>query len=136
LGALTSTEAQFAGGPRLTGYAFEPAVIRPGDAAVLLTLQWTTTALIPKDYTIFTHLLDASGQLVAQSDSEPASGTRPTRSWKIGDVIVDHYALSLPPDLPAGDYRLNIGVYDWRTGERLQVGEADYLQLGTLQVMP
>lgn len=73
---------------------------------------------------------------MAQSDSEPVSGTRPTSSWNAGDVIVDHYALSLPPDLPPGAYTLNIGVYDWRTAERLPVDESDHLQLGTIQVIP
>lgn len=52
----------------------------------------------------FVHLLDASGQLVAQSDEAP--GPLPA-----GGQLADRATLSLPEDLPAGEYTLWLGWY-------------------------
>jgi 4-amino-4-deoxy-L-arabinose transferase-like glycosyltransferase len=129
---LTSLSAQFAPGPRLDGYSVQPASITRGTLALFVALQWSTAAPIADNYTVFVHLLNGEGQLVAQSDSEPVSGTRPTSGWRPGEAIRDQHALQLPPDLPAGDYTLVAGMYDWRTGERLLAGEADAVHLTTL----
>jgi hypothetical protein len=144
LSTLTEASAHFADGPYLTGFAYAPGEIQAGDTAVLLTLRWTTSVPIGKDYTVFTHLWDPdTGQVIAQSDGEPLSGTRPTSTWGRGEVLLDNYALSLPADLLPGDYALLVGLYDWRTGERLAVlsaegaeSGADYVRLGTIRVSP
>lgn len=52
----------------------------------------------------FVHLLDASGQLVAQSDEAP--GPLPA-----GGQLADRATLPLPEDLPAGEYSLWLGWY-------------------------
>jgi hypothetical protein len=42
----------------------------------------------------------------------------------MGETIKDVHQLPLPADLPAGEYRLNIGLYLLETGERLFVVDA------------
>ncbi len=136
--ALTPADAQFTAGPRLVGYAFEPAQAAPGDV-IYLMLQWTTDVALTTDDTVFTHLLWPDGALLAGSDSQPVSGTRPTSTWAPGELIVDRYALLLPPDTPPGDYAVQIGLYDLPTSTRLtlaQPGAPDYLILGTIRVRP
>jgi mannosyltransferase len=134
---LQGSDLQFASGPRLTGYLFTPAVARPGET-VLVTLQWQASERMSVDYTVFTQLWDASGQVAAQLDSQPASGTRPTSGWQPGEVVVDRKALLLPPDLPPGQYTLQVGVYDLATLQRLTVTKdgGDHVTLGTVQVAP
>ncbi len=134
---LQSSDVQFANGPRLTGYSFTPAMARPGDT-LLVTLQWQAIARMSVDYTVFTQLWDSSGQVAAQLDSQPASGTRPTSGWQPGETVLDRKALLLPADLPPGDYTLQVGLYDLATLQRLTSlpNGDDHVFLGTVQVAP
>jgi hypothetical protein len=90
-----------------------------------ISLQWETRQPLTKDYHVFVHLLDAGGNLVAQSDSQPALWARPTSSWTPGETIEDRHALLLPADLPAGDYTLIAGLYLPKSGERLQTSSGE-----------
>jgi hypothetical protein len=74
-----------------------------------------------KDYTVFTHLVDTEGRLWTQQDNQPQEGGRPTSGWREGEVIADKYHLLLPNDIPTSQYRLEVGMYQWQTGERLSV---------------
>jgi hypothetical protein len=84
-----------------------------------LTLYWQALQSPPHSYTTFVHVLDAAGNLVAQSDVLPGGGQWPTDTWKAGEWVTDEVLLSLPSTLPAGEYRLLVGWYVWETGERL-----------------
>ncbi|MCB9078788.1 MAG: glycosyltransferase family 39 protein [Anaerolineaceae bacterium] len=87
-----------------------------------LQLFWQTNAPLTGRYKVFAQLLDASNRLVAQSDSIPAAGQRPTTGWLPGEMIADTHHLSLPPDLPADQpYRLIAGLYDPASGQRLSL---------------
>jgi hypothetical protein len=109
------------GGIGLQGFrAHEPEV--PLGQILRLELLWQATEPVAERYKVFVHLLDANGQLVAQRDSEPASGSRPTTQWPVGEPISDKHGLWLPADLPAGDYQIVLGLYHAETGERLLVG--------------
>lgn len=83
-----------------------------------VTLNWQAAAQPTKDYSIFIHLLDASGNTVSQHDGWPAGGARPTSSWRPGDTIPDKHGLITPTTLPAGKYKLEVGAYD-SSGQRL-----------------
>ena len=74
-----------------------------------------------KSYTVFTHLLDAHSQLWGQKDNLPFNGNYPTTDWWEGEVVVDEYEIPVRTDAPAGEYRIEIGMYDATTGERLSV---------------
>jgi 4-amino-4-deoxy-L-arabinose transferase-like glycosyltransferase len=134
---LQAADQAFAHGPRLTGFSFTPAVARPGDT-LLVTLQWQAVAPMPLDYTVYTQLRDAAGQVAAQLDSQPASGTRPTSGWQPGETILDRKAILLPASLPPGDYTLQVGLYELASLKRLTLAAdgADHVLLGTIQVVP
>ena len=84
-----------------------------------LELVWQTAEAVPERYKVFVHLLNSDGQVVAQRDSEPVAGTRPTTTWQPGEPIADRYGLWIPADAPAGDYRLVAGLYHPESGERV-----------------
>jgi hypothetical protein len=79
-----------------------------------LTLYWQAGALLETSYKVFVHVLGPGDALLAQSDSVPAEGTRPTTGWLPGEVIADTHRLPL-----AGAARLAVGLYDEASGQRL-----------------
>ena len=77
-------------------------------------------------YKVFVHVLDPGGtQVVAQRDAEPQDGKAPTTSWVAGEVLDDAYAISLPSGLGPGEYPVEVGVYDARSGDRLTLTNGD-----------
>jgi hypothetical protein len=117
---------------RLAGYHAEPV-----DSALAIDLFWHAlppieadtgpcrevhvenieTTVCPRlDYTISLRLLDAGGDVVVQHDGWPVDGLLPTSQWRVDDYVQDHYRLDLPANLPAGEYRLAVVVYDNETG--------------------
>ncbi|NOZ05040.1 MAG: DUF2079 domain-containing protein [Chloroflexi bacterium] len=88
-------------------------------AQVNLILYWQALRPMDRNYTVFVHLVDAGGQIVAQVDRQPQAYTYPTRWWAAGEVVPDEMSLELPADAPPGPYRLRVGLYDAETGERL-----------------
>jgi 4-amino-4-deoxy-L-arabinose transferase-like glycosyltransferase len=74
-----------------------------------LVLFWQGLVDIKVDYTIFVHLLDAGGETLVNADHLPP---RPMHEWRPSQIIPDRVMLAIPPDLPAGDYQIEIGLYD------------------------
>ena len=62
------------------------------------------------DLTVLVHLVDAGGKMVAQADSRPAAGSRPTTGWRADEIIADRHVLTVPAIAP-GEYRLLVGLY-------------------------
>ena len=107
-----------------------------------LTLYWQAKAPMDKDYTVFVHLLDEEGNLRAQQDRQPQGGDYPTSLWRLGEVIWDGQDVPLPSDLPAGTYRLVVGMYLLESRERLPVFDEtgrwlpdDVIPLGKVKVV-
>jgi len=122
----------------LTGWEAQPATIAPGEP-LEVTLVWQASEPIAEDWTVFVHLLDPSGNRVAQSDSYPLGGMYPTSHWRVGEAVRDCYTLVPGGELPAGEYQLAIGFYNLKDKARLPVsggattsnGEALLLPAGT-----
>ena len=92
-------------------------------------LVWRADATTTTRYRVFVHLVDAAGTIVAQSDAEPASWTRPTTGWLPGEFVTDVHTLILPETIPPGPLALRVGLYDPDTGSRLTSGGADYITI-------
>jgi hypothetical protein len=105
----------------LTGFDLSSRRLQPGDGGLHLTLYWEAAQAGQGDYVAFVHLIDAGGQLVAQSDQRPLQGQWPTARWPAGLRLADRHSLRLPLTLPAGQYTLRVGWYDPATGARLPV---------------
>ena len=116
--------ASFADQIGLLGYSLSDRRLLPG-SSLDLTLIWAPRGRPTQEYTVFVHLLDSEGQLRGQADSPPTSGKYPASVWDAGESIADLHTLSFAPDLPAGEYRLAIGLYDPQTGQRLPILDED-----------
>jgi hypothetical protein len=101
-----------------------------------LTLYWSARTRPSADYTVFVHLLDGSGHLVAQADSPPQHGRYPTSFWDAGDTIVDPHDLALDPSLPPGKYSIEIGLYRPENGQRLALEDGSAHPTGDHLVLP
>jgi hypothetical protein len=95
-----------------------------------IAFRWEAQREISKDYSVFLHVIDKAGNLVAQSDGYPQDNKSLTSTWKVGDTVIDVRQVALPAALPQGQYTLLVGWYDWRTQQRLPLnGGADSLNL-------
>lgn len=97
----------------------EGFTLQRADSALTVTLVWRATASPAESYAAFVHLADDTGRVWAQSDAVPAAWTRPTTGWVAGEYIGDVHTLAVPAGLPAGSYKLWVGLYDPLTGRRL-----------------
>jgi hypothetical protein len=128
-------QANFGGQMELVGYDVEQQ-----DQELRITLYWQALTAMPIDYTVFVHLLTPGDQLVAQHDDGPWWEVPiPTSTWLPGEQVLDRHVLTLPPDLPAGSYKIQVGVYYWQTLERLPVLKDgvpvnNYVELGTVPI--
>jgi hypothetical protein len=86
-----------------------------------LETRWSALRWMDQSYTLFVHLLDAQYRLVAQQDALPLGGIYHTYKWVPGQVITDWYRLPLAPDLPPGEYWIEIGAYHAVTQRRLPI---------------
>ena len=85
-------------------------------------------------YKVFVHLLNAEGNQVAGDDAAPAQWQRPTTGWVSGEYIADAHVLTLSADVPAGQYTLQVGLYE-DGGSNARLGDAVSLSQ-TLEVRP
>ena len=108
----------------------------PADS-LSVVLYWSAPRALTEDYTVFVQLLSPSGELAAQSDSQPANGALPTSSWLPGEIIRDEHRLRLPASSPPGTYRLIAGLYLLSTGERLPLASGGtFIELAKLTLPP
>ncbi len=91
--------------------------VSPSAGQLDLTLYWQTLASMDTSYTVFVHILNEAGEIAAQRDQLPQGGEAPTTGWLAGEIIADGYAFNLPP----GNYRLTVGLYNAATGQRLPI---------------
>jgi hypothetical protein len=103
---------------RLEGYEVVRSNLKRGDAVIVL-LYWKAKARIDKSYTVFVHLVSSRGETIAGADNVPRGGQSPTNIWNPNSLIVDWSVIMIGADVPAGTYRLEIGLYDAATSERL-----------------
>ena len=82
-------------------------------------LHWRTDRSRATSLKVFVHVLDDTGQLVAQDDSIPVLWTYPTSRWQAGETIVDFHRVRLARVDPGKPYTLAIGLYEEATGRRI-----------------
>ncbi len=109
--ALRGSPADFGGGLELAGWN-GPARAAAG-APLTIGLRWQAGAVIAQAFFPELQLLDSSGNVAASETSAPQGGFYPTWLWRAGERVDEQRTLALPPELPAGDYRLRLLVHDY-----------------------
>jgi hypothetical protein len=117
---------------RLVGYD-----LQSDGRSARLVLYWRALASTPNSYTVFVHVVDAQGNIIAQGDAIPGAGALPTTSWVTDEYLADLHEFSIPRDATPGEYRVWIGMYDPKSNARLPVFDlsnqmlGDYIELST-----
>jgi uncharacterized membrane protein len=132
---FTPVEAQFGLSIQLIGFRLD-SQSSPKGSTLNILLQWLAPRPPDTDYTVFIHLLDGKGNLVAQNDAYPTWLTpQPTSQWPLNQAILDRHTITLPPRLPAGAYTLQVGLYNFQTLERLTLPDnSNIFQLTQIHV--
>ena len=101
----------------------EVTKISPGDE-MLVRLALHAKEPSADDWSLFIHLVDWSGLTVAQFDTMPGGGLRPTSGWPHNGVLFEDYSLTIPRTAYTPNRaHLQVGFYNHRTGERLPLEE-------------
>jgi mannosyltransferase len=114
----------------------------PAGGVLDLTLVWQALDNVSESMMSFIHIEDAAGNIVAQQDSVPAQGIRPTSSWRKDEVIIDQHLIPIGPEVAADTYNIWLGLYIPETGERAAVTQDGQPQpdgrllLGTIEIIP
>lgn len=102
-----ATEAVIAEQIALDGVLMQP----DGSGGWELHLYWHSLVDRPDfEGTIFVHLVDANGQIVAQHDSQPWAGQYPTFIWDKGEVVRTGHPLQ-PENVSLDGLTLRLGMY-------------------------
>ena len=106
---------------RWEGYEITRTTIQRGTPLVVI-LYWRTLGEIGRDYTMFFHLVDPNGKMIAGYDGQPLNGKLPTHKWEANKWFADAVMIPIDADAPPGkDYKLEFGFYFQPTGERLGI---------------
>lgn len=103
----------------LLGYTEIGETAVPG-SKVEFTVYWKALRELEISYQSFVHVLDANGNLVAQSD-KLNPGEFPTNRWPLDKYVPDTHRIVLPHDLPKGEYTVVTGLWVMGEGWRLPV---------------
>jgi hypothetical protein len=123
--------------------------VRPG-TTLNIDMQWITLKSLRQDYSVFLHLIDENGLIVAQRDTFPQSGRSATSDWEAPSradselpdpgrqVYPDLHPFVIPPSAEAPcDCRLIMGVYDHTTGRRMRTEDGqDHIDLSEIRIEP
>jgi len=102
--------------------------------SINLDFFWRADRALQDSYTVFVHLTDASGRVVADADSPPSQGAYPTDRWGGGETVRDRHTLKIPAGLAPGHYSIEIGMYLPSTGARVPIGAADKISLTLVSI--
>jgi hypothetical protein len=82
---------------------------------LVLTVDWAAPDIPTEDWSVFVHLLDSNGVVIAQADqSAPVYGWRPLTTWQPGERVRDIYTLPRLAEASAMRYGL---YHQLATGE-------------------
>lgn len=115
--------ATFSDTIELIGYEMDPtarALLRPG-GILKVTLFWHCLRETPVSYKVFVHIIEPTGEILAQQDALPLRGAAPTNGWIAGEFLRDPYEIQIPHDAKPGRYYIEVGLYEPETGQRLDV---------------
>lgn len=120
--------ANFADKAELTTAIISPSRGAPGETVKVLC-NYKVNAAFDTDYTIFVHAEDVDGRVDRINvDHTPGRGTRPTSSWKAGEIIRDEFDIPIPPGYPVRGINVLLGFWDPRTDARAKIVNAEQVR--------
>ncbi|HEU5100318.1 MAG TPA: glycosyltransferase family 39 protein [Roseiflexaceae bacterium] len=113
----TPVGARFGDGLELGGFSQQQI-----GSTLVISPSWSVQRDQPGGHFVFAHVLAADGRRVAQIDAAIDDGMFP--EWQAGQQFGTALPIALPSDLPAGEYRVVLGVYDPSANARLPLAGA------------
>ncbi|MBN1965910.1 MAG: glycosyltransferase family 39 protein, partial [Anaerolineae bacterium] len=99
------------------------AAIQPGDDLPLVPI-WNFTQPPTRRWSLFVHVIDSAGVIVAQRDRYPGNGLIAT-DWLIGNEAWNEWVIVPIPDgvYTPDELTIAVGLYDYTTGERMTLAD-------------
>lgn len=124
LGNLRTEEhellATFTGSDSENNVQLLDAQMTAEEGVVRVDTVWQANGAPPQT-TLFVHVVDAGGNLIAQADGDPLGGSYPLDQWSDGAHVQDTRWIELDDSSALG---LRLGLYDRLTGTRLSASGA------------
>jgi hypothetical protein len=130
------TAVPFGEAIHLIGYDLNTDRAKAGDV-LNFRFYWNASQSPDDNYSLFIHLTpETDDQVLTQADGAPVAPERPTLTWDdpAETLISRELSLTLPADLPAGEYPVYVGLYNFVTGERLATQADGAYRLVTITV--
>jgi mannosyltransferase len=101
-------------------YAATDNTYHPPSGWIHVTLYWEALTQLSEDYVAEVGLTDEAHQVWGGSLERATGAMRfyPPRDWQPGEIIRDDYDVNLNPRMPAGEYMLEVSLFD-ASGEKL-----------------
>jgi hypothetical protein len=132
-------DVKFGDDIHLVGYDLSTDTVSHGDT-LMVAYYWRAESRPETDFTVYNHLtpLDVH-EIVAQADGSPvAPPRRPTSTWDdSGETLIGQpFLLPIDENIPPGEYRLLVGLYNPQTEDRLSVNgtEEDFFVVSRITV--
>ena len=94
----------------------EDAQVMLEEEGIRIDTLWQATDA-PQQTTLFVHVVDAAGNLVAQADGDPLGGSYPLDLWPDGSRVLDTRRVDLEETSGLG---VRVGLYDRLSESRLE----------------
>ncbi len=103
-----------------------------------LTLTWGVDGAVRDDVDVRLRLVDTGRETVVweMNEGRPVSGYTTTRAWRVGWVVDDYHAITLPAWVPGGAHRLDLQIAPRFEPEGLPVdgGSSTWYALGEVML--
>jgi 4-amino-4-deoxy-L-arabinose transferase-like glycosyltransferase len=93
-----------------------------------LAFWWLASSPL-RSLSIKLDLLDDAGSILTLLETQPVYNTYPFETWQTPQFVIDRQIVTIPVELPSGDYRLQMRLTDEKGGSIYTTG------LGPLQVV-
>jgi hypothetical protein len=127
----------FGGEMKLLGFRLQENAAAPGQSLHLI-LYWQSQIAMDRNWSIFVHVVDDQGVIVAQRDRYPGMGSLATTLLRPGQTFADEYVIAIPDvSYAAAAAQIEVGLYDLMDGTRLPLATGgDALFLAPVSVVP
>lgn len=86
-----------------------------------ISLLWTVQSQLETDYNISVQLAQQDGFPLVQRDGLFQDTFGYTSRWQVDETYRDNHGLMISDEIAPGTYQIQVIIYQWQNGERLQV---------------
>ena len=117
---------------RIVDFQLDSQRAVPG-GEINVQVAWQAERNLSENYWLSLQLVNAH-KVVATTEGVPGAGRTTTDWWQTGQVFSSSHTLSIPPDIAAGPYTLQLGLHPFGTWDWLPVDNRDMHAFATITV--